>query len=120
MKVHIHATGQYSLNGTADEFLVVLNRMNVTGQEILDHREKMKAQGDDVRHQVDFVLPEVDGLWDEAFVDRAERPKTSFEMAFVPELLELPSRLAAAKAGIPWPLKPKKPAKAKAKKKVRR
>jgi len=27
MKVHIHATGQYSLNGTADEFLAIASRM---------------------------------------------------------------------------------------------
>jgi len=134
MKVHIHATGQYSLNGTADEFLEVANRMSDTAREIRAHRETM-PQFADIRHQVDFVLPEVSEVWNEGpiwqgplppaervstYEANVERPKTSLEKAFVPGLLELPSRLAAAKAGIPWPLKPKKPAKAKAKKKVRR
>jgi len=96
MKVHIHATGQYSLNGTADEFLAIASRMQATWAEIVDHREKM-GHADDSRHQVDFVLPEVDGLWDErGVVDNIS-------------------------ARIVSPAKAKqKPTKAKAKKKVRR
>jgi len=129
MKVHIHATGQYSLNGTADEFLVVLNRMNVTGQEILDHRGKM-GHDDDVRHQVDFMLPEVSEVWNEGPIWQGSLPPAERVSTYEAKRLDAMARDTPEAAFMDAqifgtgvlrvPGKPKKPVKAKVKKKVRR